>query len=70
MTSPRGPLGSEGDPSLLTHVKQLLLEIFCNTTAGIGASFQTHGNMNRRMDGHWTDVGISKDSYLDKILLI
>ena len=28
--------------SLITHTKQLLLVTFCYTTAGIGASFQTH----------------------------
>ena len=26
----------------MTHTKQLLLVTFCYTTAGIGASFQTH----------------------------
>ena len=28
---------------LLTHTKQLLLMTFCQTTAGTGASFRTHG---------------------------
>ena len=29
--------------SLITHTKQLLSVIFCDTTAGIGATFRTHG---------------------------
>ena len=29
--------------SLLTHTKQLLFVTFCYTIAGIGTSFQTHG---------------------------
>ena len=29
----------------MTHTKQLLLVTFCDTTAGIGASFWTHGRM-------------------------
>ena len=29
--------------SLLTHTKQLLLLTFCDTTAGNGAYFRTHG---------------------------
>ena len=37
--------------SLITHTKQLLLVRFCDTTAGIGASFWTQG----RMDGQWTE---------------
>ena len=41
--------------SLMTHTKQLLLETFCDNTAGIGASFQTHTQWRRdrqwRMDG-------------------
>ena len=32
----------------MTHTKQLLLVTFCDTTAGIGASFRTHG---QRMEG-------------------
>ena len=34
--------------SLITHTKQLLLVIFCCTTAGIGASFWTHGQTDGR----------------------
>ena len=43
--------------SLLTHTKQLLLVTFCVTTAGIGASFQTHGMTEGRTDGQ-TDVEV------------
>ena len=49
--------------SLLTPVKQLLLVTFCDTTAGIGASFQTHRQTNKRMerqkDGQ-TDVEVER----------
>ena len=34
--------------SLIKHTKQLLLVIFCYTTAGIGASFQTDARTNAR----------------------
>ena len=40
--------------SLLTNKKQLLLVAFCDTTAGNGASFWTHGRANGQTDG-WTD---------------
>ena len=33
--------------SFQTHTKQLLLEIFCDTTAGIAARFQTQERTNR-----------------------
>ena len=36
--------------SLLTHTKQLLILIFCDTIARIGPSFQTHRFTDRRMD--------------------
>ena len=36
--------------SLLTHTKQLLIVTFCDKTAGIGGSFQTHGNTERQTD--------------------
>ena len=35
---------------LLTYTKQLLLITFCQTTAGNGASFRTHGMTDRMMD--------------------
>ena len=53
--------------SLLTHTKQLLLVTFCYTSAGIQASFRTHG----RTDGGRTEDGRkdrhrgSRNSYLD-----
>ena len=37
--------------SLLSHIKQLLLLTFSDTIAGIGASFQTHGNRRTETDG-------------------
>ena len=36
--------------SLMTHTKQLLLVTFCYTTAGIGASFRTHGRTDGQTD--------------------
>ena len=36
---------------LMIHTKQLLLVTFCETTAGIGASFWTH---RQTADGRWT----------------
>ena len=36
---------------LLRHTKQLLLVTFCHTSAGIGASFRTHGNGRTERDG-------------------
>ena len=55
--------------SLMTHAKQLLLVTFCYTTAGIGASFWTHGQTDARMDGRTyggrTDRHESRNSYLD-----
>ena len=55
--------------SLLTHTKQLLLVTFCCITAGIGASFRTHGNGRTEPDGTgWTDKRGSRNSYLDLIL--
>ena len=47
--------------SLMTHTKQLLLVTFCDATAGIQASFRTHG---RTEDGR-TDRRGSRNSYLD-----
>ena len=47
--------------SLMTHTKQLLLVTFCYTTAGIGASFQTHGQTEDKR----TDRRGSRDSYLN-----
>ena len=41
--------------SLLTYTKQLLFVTFCDTTAGIGASFRTHGW--RRTEGQ-TEVEV------------
>ena len=46
----------------MTHTKQLLLVTFCSTTAGIGASFRTHG---RRTENGRTDRRGSRNSYLD-----
>ena len=37
--------------SLLTHTKHLISVIFCDKTAGIGATFRTHGMMNGRTNG-------------------
>ena len=39
--------------SLIAHTKQILLVTFCDTTAGVGASFRTHG----RTDGRRTEEG-------------
>ena len=50
--------------SFQTHTKQLLLEIFCDTTAGIAARFQTQERTNRKND-RWTDRHGSRNSYLD-----
>ena len=51
--------------SLITHIKQLLLVTFSDTTAGIGASFRT--DARRRTDGGGrTDRCGSQNSYLDK----
>ena len=47
--------------SLLTHTKQLLSMTFCQTTAGNGASFRTHGMTDKRNDGRTdgqTDVKV------------
>ena len=41
--------------SLIAHIKQLLLVTFCDTTAGIGATFRTHGR--KRAVGQ-TDVEV------------
>ena len=41
--------------SLMTHTKQLLIVTFCDTTAGIAASFQTHSRMT--VEGQ-TDVEV------------
>ena len=45
--------------SLMTHIKQLLLVTFCETTAGIGVSLWTHGRTadGRRTEGQ-TDVKV------------
>ena len=42
----------------ITHTKQLLLVTFCDETAGIGASFWTHGPTRRRKDRGQTDVEV------------
>ena len=48
----------------MTHTKQLLLVTFCDTTAGIGASFRTHGQQT--VDGSVrTERRGSHNSYLD-----
>ena len=44
--------------SRMTHTKQLLLVTFCYTTAGIGASFRTHGRMDARTEEGQTDVKV------------
>ena len=44
--------------SLITHTKQLLLVTFCDTTAGIGASFRTHGRTETRREEGQTDVEV------------
>ena len=43
--------------SLITHTKQLLIVTFSATTAGIGASFQTHGRTHACTEGQ-TDVEV------------
>ena len=53
---------------LMTHTKQLLLVTFCDTAAGNGVSFRTHG---RRTDGGGggggrTDRPVSQNIYLDE----
>ena len=48
----------------MTHTKQLLLVTFCCTTAGIGATFRTHGN--GRTHG-WTDRRGGRNSNLDVV---
>ena len=53
--------------SLIAHTKQLLLVTFCDTTAGIGDSFRTHGHTNTRTHGGWTDRRGSQNSYLDVV---
>ena len=37
--------------SPLTHIQQLLLLTFCDTPAGIGATFRTHTQTYGQMDG-------------------
>ena len=54
--------------SLMMHTKQLLLLTFCYTTAGIGATFRTHGR--RTANGGRTDRRGSRNSYLDDVLSI
>ena len=43
--------------SLITHTKQLLLVTFCYTTAGIGASFKTHGQPTdgKQTESRWAE---------------
>ena len=44
--------------SLMSYTKQLLLVTLCYTTAGIGASFRTHGrNTDARTEGQ-TDMEV------------
>ena len=46
--------------SLIAYTKQILLVTFCDTTAGIGASFRKHGRTvedGRRREGQ-TDVEV------------
>ena len=43
----------------MTHTKQLLLVTFCDTTAGIGVTFQTDGQWRRRRTAEGqTDVEV------------
>ena len=44
--------------SLTTHTKQLLLVTLCETTAGIGASFRTHGRRTHGRTEGQTDVEV------------
>ena len=44
--------------SLMTHTKQLLLVIFCYTTAGIGATFRTQGQRTDGQTEGQTDVEV------------
>ena len=47
--------------SFSTHNEQLLLVTFCDTTAGIEASFKTHAQTNgQHMDGY-ADRGVEID---------
>ena len=48
---------------LFTHTKQLLIVTYFDTTAGIGASFWTHGW--RTVEDGRTDKRGSRNSYLD-----
>ena len=43
--------------SLMTRTKELSLVTFCYTTAGIGASFRTHGRQRMAAEGQ-TDVEV------------
>ena len=54
------------DQLFLTHTKQLLLVISCDTLAGIEVSFLADGTgrTEPRTDG-WTDKRGSRNSYLD-----
>ena len=53
----------------MTHAKQLLLVTFCDTTAGIGATFWTDAqtDVRRAADGR-TDRRGSRNSYLDSLV--
>ena len=42
----------------MTHAKQLLLVTFCDTTAGIGATFQTHTQTDGRRTEGQTDMEV------------
>ena len=44
--------------SLLAHTKQLLFVTFCDTTAGIGASFQSHAWIHEQINGQNKKVEI------------
>ena len=49
----------------MTHTKQLLLVTFCDTTAGIGASFWIHRQTDGGQMHGRTDRRGSRYSYLD-----
>ena len=59
--------------SLIAHTKQLLLVTFCDTAAGIGASFRTDAQTadgRRTEDGGRTDRCGSRNSYLDLLAIL
>ena len=54
--------------SLMTQIKQLLLVTFCDTSAGIGASFRTDAQTDGGRTDEQTDRRGSRNSYLDSII--